>query len=266
LQKVADSEKRISLFWEERVVSQNKSLTRGLQVLKEIMNNEKSISANELCVKFDTDKSTMSRLITTLIQEGFATYVENTKEIVYTDVMGTLSKKRREDIIVKQTTSLLNEVFTQTDECSYIAIYDNNMLLNLNKIDNSDRILKNRDSIGLQSPLHATAMGKVILAFTKDIDTSKLELNEYTHSTITNTKRLQLNLHTIRELGYAIDDEEFEYGLRAVAVPYFSKKGDFIGAIGVSGLAARLDSEKLQKLATVISNLTNKYKLDIQTI
>ena len=79
------------------MVSQNKSLTRGLQVLKEIMNNEKSINANELCLKFDTDKSTMSRLITTLIQEGFATYVENTKEIVYTDVMGTLSKKKRED-------------------------------------------------------------------------------------------------------------------------------------------------------------------------
>ena len=94
-------------------MSQNKSLTRGLQVLKEIMNSEKSISANELCLKFDIDKSTMSRLITTLIHEGFAQYVENTKEIIYTDVMETLSKKKREDIIIKQTLSLLNEVFTQ---------------------------------------------------------------------------------------------------------------------------------------------------------
>lgn len=245
------------------MVSQNKSLTRGLQVLKEIMNNEKSISANELCLKFDIDKSTMSRLITTLIQEDFAKYVENTKEIIYSDVMGTLSKKKREDMIVKQTLTLLNDVFVQTDECSYIAIYDNNMLLNLNQIDNSDRILKNRDSIGLHSPLHATAMGKVILAFSKDIDINKLELTEFTHSTITNIKRLQLTMHSIREIGYAIDDEEFEYGLRAVAVPCFTKQGDFIGAIGVSGLAARLDSEKLQAMATVISNLASKYKLNI---
>ena len=246
------------------VVSQNKSLTRGLQVLKEIMNSEKSISANELCLKFDIDKSTMSRLITTLIHEGFAKYVENTKEIIYTDVMETLSKKKREDIIIKQTLSLLNEVFTQTDECSYIAVYDDNMLLNLNQIDNSERILKNRDSIGLHSPLHATAMGKVILSFSKNIDTSKLELTEFTHSTITNPKRLQLTMHTIKELGYAIDDEEFEYGLRSVAVPYFSKKGEFIGAIGVSGLAARLDTEKLQKMATIMISLANKYKLDMK--
>ena len=245
------------------MVSHNKSLTRGLQVLKEIMNNEQSISANELCLKFDIDKSTMSRLITTLIHEGFAAYVENTKEIIYTDVMETLSKKRREGLIVKQTTSLLNEVFAQTDECSYIAINDNDMLLHLNQIDNSNRILKHRDSIGFHSPLHATAMGKVILAFSKDINISKLELTQFTHSTITNIKRLQLNMHTIKELGYAIDDEEFEYGLRAVAVPYFSKKGEFIGAIGVSGLAARLESERLQEIATIISNLTNKHKIDI---
>ena len=266
MQKVADSEKRISIFLEECVVSQNKSLTRGLQVLKEIMNNEQSISANELCLKFDIDKSTMSRLITTLLNEGFVKYVENTKEIIYSDVMGTLSKKKREDLIVKQTSTLLNEVFIQTNECSYIAIYDNNMLLNLNQIDNSDRILKNRDSIGLHSPLHATAMGKVILAFSEDIDTSKLELNEFTHSTITNMKRLQLTMHTIRELGYAIDDEEFEYGLRAVAVPCFSKQGDFIGAIGISGLAARLDSEKLQEIASVLINLINKNKLNINLV
>lgn len=245
------------------VVSHNKSLTRGLQVLKEIMNNEKSISANELCLKFDIDKSTMSRLITTLIHEGFAEYVGNTKEIIYTDVMETLSKKKREDIIVKQTITLLNEVFAQTDECSYIAVYDDNMLLNLNQIDNSERILKNRDSIGLHSPLHATAMGKVILAFSENIDATKLELTEFTHATITNPKRLQLTMHTIREIGYAIGDEEFEYGLRSVAVPYFSKKGNFLGAIGVSGLSARLDSEKLQEHAKIMMNLANKYKLDM---
>jgi len=245
------------------VVNQNKSLTRGLQVLKEIMNNERSMSANELCLKFDIDKSTMSRLITTLLHEGFVKYVENTKEIIYSDVIGTLTKKKREEIIVQQTASLLNEVFTQTQECSYIGIYDDKMLLNLNQIDNSYRILKNRDSIGLHSPLHASAMGKVILAFSNTIENPKLSLDQYTHNTITNPKRLQLTLHSIKEMGYAIDDEEFEYGLKAVAVPYFSKKGKFIGAIGVSGLAARLDSEKLQKIATILSDLTNKHKMDI---
>jgi len=245
------------------VVNTNKSLTRGLQVLKEIMNNEKSTSANELCLKFDIDKSTMSRLVTTLIHEGFVKYIENTKEIIYADVMGTLTKRKKEEIIIHQTTNLLNDIFTQTNECSYISIYDNNMLRHLNQIDNSNRILKNRDSIGLHSPLHATAMGKAILAFSDTVDISKLTLDEFTHNTITHSKRLQLTLHTIRELGYAIDNEEFEYGLRSVAVPYFSQTGELIGAIGISGLAARLDLEKLQEYANIMMTLTKKNKINI---
>jgi DNA-binding IclR family transcriptional regulator len=245
------------------VVIQNKSLTKGLQVLKEIMNSEESISANALCLKFEIDKSTMSRLITTLINEGFIKYIENTKEIVSADILGNLTKKKKEEIIVKQTNTLLNEIFTQTDECSYISVFDDGMLLHLNQVDNSNRILKNRDSTGFHSPLHATAMGKVILAFSKQIDISKLTLEEFTHFTITHQKRLQLSLHTIRELGYAIDDEEFEYGLRSVAVPYFSKNKEFLGAIGISGVAARLDIEKLQNFATILTNLAKLHKINI---
>lgn len=244
------------------MVSRNKSLTRGLQVLKEIMNSEQSISANALCLKLEIDKSTMSRLITTLINEGFVKYLENTKEIVYADIVGNLSKRKREEKIVKQSQNLLNEIFAQTNECSYIAVYDEDMIIHLNQVDNSNRILKNRDSIGFHSPLHASAMGKVILAYSDDLDISKLILEEFTHSTITHPKRLQLALHTIKEIGYAIDDEEYEYGLRSVAVPYFSKSGELIGALGVSGLAARLDVEKLQEFSKILISLANKHKFN----
>jgi len=157
---------------------------------------------------------------------------------------------------------LLNEIFTQTNECSYISVYDENMIIHLNQIDNSNRILKNRDSIGFHSPLHATAMGKVILAFSQEIDSTKLILEEFTHSTITHPKRLQLALQTIRELGYAIDDEEYEYGLRSIAVPYFSNSGELIGSLGVSGLAARLDIEKLQEFSVILMTLANKHKFN----
>ena len=245
------------------MLRQNKSLAKGLQILKEIMNSEKSISANELCLKFEIDKSTMSRLVTTLINEGFAKYVENTKEIVYADVIGNLTKKKKEEFIVKHTHTLLSEVFAQTGECSYISVLDDNMVLHLNQIDNSNRILKNRDSVGFHSPLHATAMGKVILAFSKEIDISKLTLEEFTHSTITHQKKLQLALQTISELGYAIDDEEYEYGLRSVAVPYFSKNKEFLGAIGVSGLAARLDIEKLRGFAAILTKTAQAHKINI---
>ncbi len=48
---------------------QNKSLSKGLIVLKQIMASTKPLTANILCQKLQIDKSTMSRLITTLMNE-----------------------------------------------------------------------------------------------------------------------------------------------------------------------------------------------------
>lgn len=239
------------------MLNQNKSLSKGLQVLKEIMNSTIPLNANSLCNKLDIDKSTMSRLITTLMNEGFIKYVENTKEIIYADVIGNISKKNRQESIKKLTKPLLDEVFNQTNECSYIGVYDENMLLNLNQVDNSNRVLKNRNTIGLHTPLHTNALGKAILA-NGDFNLSKLELNEYTHKSITHPKRLKLELEKIREQGFAIEDEEYEYGLRSVAVAYFSRNNELLGAVGISGLAARLSIETLENYAKIIQKLISK--------
>lgn len=238
-------------------VSHNKSLLKGLQVLKEVMNSHEPINANTLCARLDIDKSTMSRLITTLMSEGFIKYVENTKEIIYADVMGNISKKNRQELIIKHTENILNEVFTLTNECAYIAIYDEGMSLNLNQIDNSNRVLKNRNTVGSHTPLHISAMGKVILAYT-DIDVTTLDLSEFTSKTITGIKRLRYELVKIEGQGFAIADEEFEYGLRSLAIPYFSKGGEFIGAIGVSGLANRLPVEKFPQYANDMIKIASK--------
>lgn len=243
-------------------VNQNKSLTKGLQVLKEIMNSHDPINANTLCAKLDIDKSTMSRLITTLIGEGFVKYVENTKEIIYADVMGNISKKNRQELIVRKTENLLTQIFTLTHECSYITVLDEKMMLNLNQVDNSSRVLKNRDTIGIHTPLHVNALGKVILAF-DDIEASSIELNEYTYKTITGLKRLKVELIKIKEKGYAIEDEEFEHGLRSVGVPYFSSSGEFLGAVGISGLSARLPIDVLEEYAVAIKKLVAKNLINI---
>lgn len=76
--------------------NQNKSLIKGLSVLKTVMKANKPLTANYLCQTLVIDKSTMSRLITTLISEGFIEYVDNTKEIILSDIMRKVSQKRIE--------------------------------------------------------------------------------------------------------------------------------------------------------------------------
>ncbi|XOB63764.1 IclR family transcriptional regulator [Campylobacterota bacterium DY0563] len=239
--------------------NKNKSFSKGLQVLKEIMSSNKPLTANVLCQKLEIDKSTMSRLVTTLMKEDFIEYKGDSKEIVLSDILRKIVYKDDREKIVEKTSALLDEIFYLTDEASYLGILDNNATLYLNQIDKSNRVIKTRDSIGLHAPLHSNAFGKVLMAFSNDINISSLTLTKFTSNTITNIDKLEKQLEEVKENGYAIGDEEHEFGLKSVAVPYFNKQNKFIGAVGISGLSVRLDEEKLHKYGNEMLKISKGY-------
>ena len=220
------------------------------------MISNKPLTANTLCQRLTIDKSTMSRLITTLVNEGFIEYVHNSKEIILSDLMKRIVKKEDREKLIQRTQSLLDEVFYLTQECAYIGIFDNHSVLYLNQVDKSNRLLKTTNSVGLHAPLHTNGFGKILIAF-KDIDIQSLDLKKFTSNTITNKNRLQEEIDLVRQRGYAIGHEEHEFGLCSLAVPYFDKKGDFVGTIGISGLSVRLSKEKLHEFGQQIFALVN---------
>jgi len=210
-----------------------------------------------LCKHLNIDKSTMSRLISTLNTEGFITYLENSKEIIPTDMLENTTKKTKIELIVKKTKALLEDIYFHTGECSYVGIFDDYNILYINQVDNSNRVLKTRNSIGLHAPLHTNALGKSLLAF-GNYSLDKVKLNEYTHNTITTKENLESYLKEVRNRGYAIDHEEYEYGLRCVAVPLFNKENILIGSVGISGSASRLSLQKLDEYGKKIADLVAK--------
>ena len=242
--------------------NQNKSLTRGLQILKEILFSDKPVTAIMLCQKLDIDKSTMSRLITSLMNEGFIKYLGNSKEIVKADVLELMTSSSIRETLIQKTQRLLEDTFNLTEESSYLAIIENDSLLYLNQVDNSTRVIKMRNSVGLNAPLHCTAFGKVLLAnSTRDIKT--LDFKEYTPNSVKKARFLQKELDEIKIMGYAIASEEYEYGLSSVAVPLFNKENQLLGTIGIAGLTARLSQERLQEFGEQLLKLSKGLNLDI---
>jgi IclR family transcriptional regulator, acetate operon repressor len=78
---------------------------------------------------------------------------------------------------------------------------------------------------GASLPAHATAVGKVLLAFSPTRITDRLiakGLPEFTRNTITAPDRLRHNLASIRRVGMAVSAGELEIGTNAVAMPVFS--------------------------------------------
>lgn len=239
---------------------QLKSLKKGLQVYKEIVNYGKPILAMTLCERLDINKSTMSRILQTLKDENYIEYLEDSNEIIAKELEDINFKKTKIQLLVQKTKPLLEDIYKLTNECAYLGIFDNNKVLYLNQIDKSDRKIKTRNNIGLYAPLHTNALGKSILAFGNH-KLESLKLNQYTHNTITNISSLENTLDEVRQNGYSLDNSEYQDNMCCVAVPLFNHENILIGAVGISGTKERLHEEKLNELGDSISKLVEKYKI-----
>jgi len=72
---------------------------------------------------------------------------------------------------------------------------------------------------------------------------------------------LQKEIETIKSRGYAIESDEYEYGLSSVGIPLFSKDNEFLGALGVAGLSARIDTQKLHEFGVSILRMSSQESL-----
>lgn len=111
-------------------------------------------------------------------------------------------------------------------------------------------------SIGLGSydPVHATSLGKAILAFhSPDECTMKIAsldlLPRKTPHTIVDPGALAFDLRRTRERGYALEDEENEIGTRCVAVPVLAECGRPLAGLAVAGPVERIDLKRAAAIA-----------------
>jgi IclR family acetate operon transcriptional repressor len=106
---------------------------------------------------------------------------------------------------------------------------------------------------GTRLDLHASAMGKVLLAFADpDLKATVATLGplvRYTDATITRRATLLRELRAIRDRGFAPNLEERYVGVSGLAAPVLDADGQARAAVGIRGPAARLDAPRMEVLA-----------------
>ncbi|WP_424009386.1 IclR family transcriptional regulator [Haloferax denitrificans] len=110
----------------------------------------------------------------------------------------------------------------------------------------SEQGLQTDSHIGTTVDLHTTSVGKSYLAFCDEERRREIldgELTRLTTKTIDDRDALEAELATIRERGYAFNDEERITGMRAVGAPILSDDETILGAISVSGPTTRMKGE-----------------------
>ncbi|MFJ7513224.1 IclR family transcriptional regulator [Peribacillus simplex] len=119
--------------------------------------------------------------------------------------------------------------------------------------------------IGKRAPVHCTGVGKVILAYQSEneIDRilSSVTLESFTEYTMTNITDFKNHLKSIREKGYAIDDEEIELGLKCIAAPIFNHQGNVIASISCAAPKMRFGEERIPEVIMEIKRAASEISI-----
>lgn len=128
----------------------------------------------------------------------------------------------------------LNDVHAATKATVHIAIRDRLECLYVDRLGGTDSTPIG-STVGSRRPLHATGVGKVLLAHApSDIQhAALLKLDRVERHTITNPRVMERQLERIREEGFATTQDEMTRGSGSVAVPVQNSSGSVIAALGV---------------------------------
>jgi len=227
------------------------SVSHALDVLEEFHGDVDELGVTELSKKLKLHKNNVFRILATLQSRN---YIEQNKAnenyrlgIRCLELGQTFIHQRG---MLKQANPVLQELAEKTGETSYVSIMRGNEVVYLDSVEPKTTV-RVVSRLGFHMPTHATAAGKVLVAFESEEDLRKRfsgELKSYTKNTFRTVEELFRDLEAVRERGYATDLEEFEEGLRCVASPIRDYTRKVIGALSVSGPAHRLSDEKIQTI------------------
>jgi IclR family pca regulon transcriptional regulator len=216
------------------------SLARGLAVIRAFNGDRTKMSLTEVAAATGLTRATARRFLLTLESLGYVRYRDRWYSLaprVLELGFPYLSTSRFPSIALPHL-ELLSETVRESVSAS---VLDTTEIVHVAGVT-VPRIMGVAIGIGSRYPAHATAMGKVLLAWLAqdELDTYMrgFDRKKYTARTITDPGQLKLELQQIAEQGWCLVDQELEDALRAVAAPV-RQGSTVVGAISVFSTAGR---------------------------
>jgi IclR family KDG regulon transcriptional repressor len=222
------------------------SVANSIRLLTSFSGQENELGITTLASRLRLAKSTVHRLAATLTSAGFLEQNSETGKYrlgVALFELGALVRRRMD--VANEARPKLRELLEKTGETVQLGIVDHYSVLYVYEME-SPRAIRMAAAVGGRAPLHCTAVGKVLLAFQPaDYMKQVIErgLTPYTAKTITKRDAVLGMLEEVRLREHAIDDEESEGGLRAVAAPVRNHSGAVIAALGVAAPVQRMSKK-----------------------
>ena len=224
------------------------SVANSLRLIRAFSEDQYEIGISDLAKRLGLAKSTVHRLASTLLEQGMLE--QNAGDGKYRlgltlFELGTLVRRKMD--FTMEARPFLRSLLEKTGETVHLGILDHDSVLYVISLE-SKQALRMGSKVGTRAPVHATAVGKALLAFQPEEEAARViarGLAVSAPNTIVDAKSLQRELAVVRARNYALDDEESEVGLRSIAAPIRSDAGHVIAAISIAGPVHRMTRKTL---------------------
>jgi IclR family acetate operon transcriptional repressor len=221
---------------------------------------EVGVGLSELSALIGMPKSSTHRYMATLISVGLAERTEEDRIRLGTRVVELAGSFLANSDLRSESQAILDELADRTGETINLAVPSGTGVVYIAKIE-SKHTLGMSSHIGARLPMHCTALGKAILAFSapERLQAVLAERPEArTAHTITSPEALRAELVTVRSQGFALDNEENEVGICCVGAPIIDYTGNAIAAISISGPRERMNRERAIQLGPLLWESTQR--------
>jgi len=208
------------------------STQRALAVLG-VLAAEPALGTNEIARRTGATASTVSRQLGTLVESGLVERVPATGQyrlgIRLVELATTVLARLDVRVVAHPH---LEALIAEVGETATLSVPGDPDAVTIDVV-RSPQYIQGATHLGRPSIAHATAAGKVMLAFMDVHPTGPL--TAYTDRTITSVRELAADLHQIRRRGWADAYEEREQGLNAIAAPVWANDGELAGIVALQG-------------------------------
>jgi IclR family pca regulon transcriptional regulator len=225
------------------------SLARGLVVIQAFTQQSPQMTISQLSIKTGLSRAAVRRCLYTLTKLGFAGAEDGSRYSLRPRMLTLSHTYTTSNTLSAAAQPILERMSATLRESFSVATLDGEDIVYIARTQ-VNRVMAVDLHIGSRLPAYCTSMGRILLAYlpAEQLEQylAKVNLIPHTTRTITSVEKLRLALRNIRRNGYAICDQEYEVGLRSIAVPVYSSTGRVVATLNLSGNAPRLSVLEMQ--------------------